>query len=207
MSPSEIDQMIYCQVTSGLLSCWGTCLATVLRKPTTLPDTHPAKKTVLAMDNGFNMLIPIIQNTHPMYAASCALSMNAPTQEVGMTISDTWGTFKDHKQIQAVYEGSTYNLTGETAVCNFSHNCCDSIHILYHFDNEKSNPLNDYKWKPYQLANTIQGFFLNGSYEVYCMQNGGTKHQPTLPATTCHPVVPRVKWGNVNARGATCVDI
>jgi hypothetical protein len=175
---------------SGLLSCWGTCLATVLRKPNTLADVHPAKKTVLAMDNGFDMIIPIIRHTHPMYATSCALGMNAPTQEVGMTISDAWDAFKDHKQIQTVYEGSAYNLKGETVVYNFSHNCRDSTYILCHFDNEKNNPSNDYKWKPDQFANTIQGFFLDGSYEVYCKQNGGTKHQPMLKGavSSCHSI-------------------
>jgi hypothetical protein len=104
---------------TGLLSCWGACLATVLRKPNALPDVHPAKKMVLAMDNGFDIIIPNIQHAHPMSAMSCAVSMNAPTQEVGVTISDTWDAFTDHKQIQAIHEGSAYNLTGKTVVHNF----------------------------------------------------------------------------------------
>jgi hypothetical protein len=111
---------------SGLLSHWSACLATVLCKPTTLPDTHPAKKTILAMESGFDMIIPIVRHTHPRYAASCALSMNAPTQEVGMSIANTWEAFKDHKKIQAVYEGSAFNLTGEAVVRNFAHYCHDS---------------------------------------------------------------------------------
>jgi hypothetical protein len=65
---------------SGLLSRWSACLATALRKPTTLPDIHPAKKTVLAMDSGFDMIIPIVRHTHPMHATSHALSMNAPVE-------------------------------------------------------------------------------------------------------------------------------
>ena len=88
--------------------------------------------------------------------------------------------------------------TGETVVHNFAHNCRDSVDIFYHFDNEKNNPSNDYKWLPDQLANTIQAFFTDGSYEVYCKQNGGTKRHPTLPASAPHPVVPRVKGGNAS---------
>jgi hypothetical protein len=83
---------------SGLLSRWSTCLANVLRKPTTLSDVHQAKKTVLDMDSGFDMLIPIVRYTHSRYNASRALSMNAPTQEAGMTIANTWEAFKDHKK-------------------------------------------------------------------------------------------------------------
>jgi hypothetical protein len=101
---------------NGLLSHWSASLATVFHKPSTLPDIHPAKKSVLAMNNGFDMLVPIVRRTHDMYTVSRALSMNAPTQEVGMTISDTWEAFRDHKKLQAVYKGSAFNLEGETVV-------------------------------------------------------------------------------------------
>jgi hypothetical protein len=177
----EMVQTMYCQVTA---------LATFLRKANTLPNCHPAKKMILAMDNGFDMIIPNIRCTHPMCAMSSALSMTAPTQEASMTIADTWDAFKDHKQIQAVYEGSTHNLTGKTVVRNFSHNCHDSVYIQYRYDSERNNPSNDYKWQPDQLANTIQAFFTDGSYEVYCKNNGGSRCQPTLPATTPRPAVP-----------------
>jgi hypothetical protein len=84
---------------------------------------------------------------------------------------------------------------------NFAHNCRDLVYILYRFNSEKNIPWNDYKWTPDQLANTIQAFFTDGSCEVHCKNNGGTKRQPTLPATAPHPVVPRVKGGNANERG------
>jgi hypothetical protein len=128
--------------------------------------------------------------------------MNAPTQEAGMTIADTWDTFKEYKQIQTVYEGSTYNLTGKTMVHNFVHNCRDSVYIQYRYDSEKNNPTNDHKWQPDQLANAIEAFFSDGIYKVYCKNNSGTKHQPTLPATNPRPV-PRVKGGNANTGGTT----
>jgi hypothetical protein len=148
---------------SGLLSCWSACLSNVLHKPSTLPDIHQVKKTVLAMDSGFDMLIPIVQYTHPRYSASRALSMNAPTQEAGMTIANTWEAFKDHKKMKAVYECSAFNLTGATVVQNFIHNCHDTVCILHHFDLECHNPVHDYKWLPDQLASTIQGFFTDDS--------------------------------------------
>jgi hypothetical protein len=75
------------------------------------------------MDNGFYMLVPVLWYTHPRHTASCALSMNAPTQEAGMNIIDTWESFKDHKRMQTVYEGSTFILTGESVVRSFIHNC------------------------------------------------------------------------------------
>jgi hypothetical protein len=130
--------------------------------------------------------------------------MNAPTQEVGMAISDTWEAFKDHKKLQAVYKGSAYNPEGETVVRNFIHNCQDSLYILYRFDNEKTNPVNDYKWSADQLANIIQGFFTDGSYEVYCKQNGGVGHRTPLPASMPCTAVPRAKRGNNNVYSAPC---
>jgi hypothetical protein len=75
---------------SGLVARWSVCLTTFLRRPQTLPDTHPAKTTILSMDNGYAMLIPAVRDKHPRYAASCALSMNAPTQDIGMTIANTF---------------------------------------------------------------------------------------------------------------------
>ena len=159
---SDKDDMLpsHC---SGLVAQWSACLATFLRRPQTLPENHPAKKTILSMDNGFAMLIPVVRDTHPRYAASCALSMNAPTQDAGMTISDTFDAFKDYKKIQAVYEGSTCNLEGEAMIRNFIHNCCDVVYIQHRYDNERNNPSNNHKWKSYQLANSIEAFMKDGS--------------------------------------------
>ena len=154
-----------------------------LSTSSTLPDTHPAKKTILSMDNGFAMIFPILRDTHPRYAAPCALSMNAPTQDSGMTISDTFDAFKDYKKIQAVYEGSTYNLKGEVMICNFIHNCRDAVYIQHCYDTERNNPSNDHKWKSDQLANSIEAFMKDGSYEIYCRTNGDAKCPTTLPAT------------------------
>jgi hypothetical protein len=101
---------------NGIVARWSACLATFMHGPQKLPDNHPAKKTILSMSDGFAMLIPILRDTHPRYAASCALTMNALTQDSGMTIADTFDAFKDYKQIQAIYEGSTYNLEGDTTL-------------------------------------------------------------------------------------------
>jgi hypothetical protein len=116
---------------SGLVARWSACLATLLRRANTLPECHPAKKMILSMDNCYAMFIPAVRDTHPRYAASCALSMNAPTQDFGMTIADMFDAFKDYKQIQAVYEGSTYNLEGDTMIRNFIHNCHDAAYIQF----------------------------------------------------------------------------
>jgi hypothetical protein len=113
--------------------------------------------------------------------------MNAPTQDSGMTISDTFDAFKDYKKIQAVYEGSTYNLEGEVMIRNFIHNCRDAVYIQHRYDNERNNPSNDHKWKSDQLANSIEAFMKDGGYEIYCRSNGGTKRPPTLPATNPRP--------------------
>ena len=172
---------------SGLVARWSACLATFFRRAQTLPDTHPAKKTILSMDNGFAMIIHIVRATHPRYAASRALGMNAPTQDSGMTISDTFDAFKDYKTIQAVYEGSTYNLEGETMIRNFIHNCHDSVYLQNRYDTERNNPSNDHKWKADQLANSIEAFMSDGSYEIVCRTNGGAKRPPTLPATNPRP--------------------
>ena len=185
---------------SAYLARWSACLATLFRKAQTLPDTHPAKKTILSMDNGYAMIIHILRPTHPRYAASCALSMNAPTQDSCMTISDTFDAFKDYKKIQAVYEGSTYNLEGETMIRNFIHNCRDAVYLQNRYDLERNNPSNDHKWKSDQLANSIEAFMTDGGYAIFCRTNGGAKRPPTLPATNPRPS-PRVKGGNNNARG------
>ena len=163
-SPVGMEKMMtYYQVIAVAVTCWSACLATFLRRPQILPETHPAKKTILSMNNGYAMLIPAVQDTHPRYAASCALSMNAPTQDVGMTIADTFNTFKDYKQIQAIYEGSTYNLEGNTMIRNFIRNCCDDVYIQVPYDSEKNNPSNDHKWKSDHLANSVEAFFSDGS--------------------------------------------
>jgi hypothetical protein len=56
---SHVDDILpgHC---SGPIAHWSACLATFFRRAQTLPDTHPAKKTILSMDNGFAMIIPII---------------------------------------------------------------------------------------------------------------------------------------------------
>ena len=177
---------------SAYLARWSASLATFFRKAQTLPDTHPAKKTILSMDNGYAMIIHILQPTHPRYAASRALSMNAPTQDSGMTITNTFDAFKDYKKIQAVYEGSTYNLEGETMIRNFIHNCRDAVYLQNRYDLERNNPSNDHKWKADQLANSIDAFMTDGGYAIFCRTNGGAKHPPTLPATNPRPN-PRVR--------------
>jgi hypothetical protein len=53
--------------------------------------------------------------------------------------------------------------------------------------------MNDYKGSAEQLANTIQGFFTDGSHEVYCKQNSGVGRQPTLPASMPRTAVPCAK--------------
>jgi hypothetical protein len=113
--------------------------------------------------------------------------MNAPTQDSRMTIADTFDAFKDYKQIQAIYEGSTYNLEGDNMILNFIHNCRDSVYIQYRYDSEKNNPSNNHKWRADQLANSIKKFFSDGSYEVYCRNNGGARCPSTLPATNPRP--------------------
>ena len=109
--------------------------------------------------------------------------MNAPTQESGMNISDTFDAFKDYKKMQAVYEGSTYNLEGEVMIRNFIHNCRDAVYVQHRYNTERNNPSKDHKWKSDKLANSIEAFMKGGGYEIYCRTNGGIKHPPTLPAT------------------------
>ena len=108
------------------------------------------------MADGYAMLIPAIQDTHLRYAASCALSMNVPTQDAGMTIANTFYAFKDYKQIQAIYEGSACNLEGDTMILNFIQNCRDAVYIQYCYDSEKNNPSNNHKWKPDQFTNSLR---------------------------------------------------
>ena len=119
-----------------------------------------------------------------------------------MTITDTFDAFKDYKKIQAVYEGSTYNLEGETMIRNFIHNCRDAVYLQNRYDLERNNPSNDHKWKSDQLANSIDAFMTDGGYAIFCRTNGGAKRPPTLPATNPRPN-PRVRGGNHNVRGAT----
>jgi hypothetical protein len=59
------DDVLPSHDSSGLLARWSACLATFLRRPQTLPDTHPTKKTILSVDNGYAMLIPAVRDTHP----------------------------------------------------------------------------------------------------------------------------------------------
>ena len=106
--------------------------------------------------------------------------MNAPTQDSGMTITDTFDAFKDYKKMQAVYEGSTYNLEGETMICNFIHNCCDAVYLQNRYDTERNNPSNDHKWKADQLANSIEAFMTDSSYEIFCRTNGSAE-MPSHP--------------------------
>jgi hypothetical protein len=100
---------------SALLGHWSAGLANVLCKPATLPNVHEAKCMVLAMDDEYGILIPVLRPTHPHYSASRALSMNALTQEVGVNVIDIWEAFKDHKRTQAVCEGSSFNLVGKSS--------------------------------------------------------------------------------------------
>ena len=79
-------------------------------------------------------------------------------------------------------------------ICNLIHNCHDAVYIHVHYDSEKNSPANDHKWKSDQLANSIEAFFCDGSYEVYCRNNGGPKRPPTLPATNPR-LAPRVRGG------------
>jgi hypothetical protein len=51
------------------------------------------------------------------------------------------------------------------------------------------------------IGNTIQGFFTDGSCEVYCKQNGGVERQPTFPASMpCIAVLE--KRGEITTCGA-----
>jgi hypothetical protein len=120
------------------------------------------------MDSGFDMLIPVLRCAHPHCSASHALRMNAPTQEASVTVVGTWEAFKDHKKMQAMCEGSTFNLTGESVVRNFIHNCREAVHILHQFNLEHHNPVCDCKWLPDQLTSTVQGFFTGGSHQICC---------------------------------------
>jgi hypothetical protein len=120
-----------------------------------------------------------------------------------MNIIKTWEGFKDHKRMQTVYEGSAFNLTGESVVQNFIHSSRDAISILHRYNHKHHNLANTFKWLPDQLASTIQEFFTEGSCQIYCLNNGVVVGcHPTLPASTPRTAVPRVRGRNTNARSA-----
>ena len=126
------------------------------------------------------------------------------------TAMEAWKAFKESDVTEELCEkmhsiffcldnstwyGMIYDAMMKMHLWFLTHDKEDTLNQTYyctHINKNRINescfcPSNNHKWKSDQLANSIEKFFSDGSYEVYCRNNGNTKCPPTLPATNPQP--------------------